>query len=173
MTLTKNENLKDENLKYAYLAGFIDADGSICAQIKKNESFKFKHQIQLTVQVTQSTKRKWFLEQLKDDIGAGIVRERGKKDNIEKESVSDYTLTEQTKILEFLKLIKPFLRLKTKQANLVIRIIEQLPSTKNAQDKFLEVCYLTDQVSELNDSKNPTNTAETVRAELEGLSQDK
>jgi hypothetical protein len=164
----------NENEKYAYLAGFIDGDGSIYAQIKKNKTFKYKHQIQITVQVTQSTKRQWFLKQFETEIGAGNVRERSKKkEDTKKDSVSDYMLTEQNKIVELLKRIQPFLRLKKKQANLVIRIIEQLPSTKDSQDKFLEVCALVDQVSELNDTKKRTNTAETVRAELEGLSQDK
>lgn len=172
MTLINNDNSK-----YAYLAGFIDADGSIYAQIKKNDTFKFKHQIQVTVQVTQATKRRWFLDQLKDEIGSGNVRDRGSKSGVadteNTEGVSDYILTEQSKVLELLKNLQPYLRLKKKQANYIIRIIEQLPSTKDSQEKFLEVCTFVDLVADANDSKTRTNTAKTVRDLLEGLSQDK
>jgi hypothetical protein len=172
MTLINNDNSK-----YAYLAGFIDADGSIYAQIKKNDSFKYKHQIQVTVQVTQATKRRWFLDRLKDEIGSGNVRDRGSKSGVadteNTEGVSDYILTEQSKVLELLKNLQPYLRLKKKQANYVIRIIEQLPSTKDSQEKFLEVCTFVDLVADANDSKTRTNTAKTVRDLLEGLSQDK
>jgi hypothetical protein len=172
MTLINNDNSK-----YAYLAGFIDADGSIYAQIKKNDSFKYKHQIQVTVQVTQATKRRWFLDRLKDEIGSGNVRDRGSKSGVadteNTEGVSDYILTEQSKVLELLKNLQPYLRLKKKQANYVIRIIEQLPSTKDSQEKFLEVCTFVELVADANDSKTRTNTAKTVRDLLEGLSQDK
>jgi hypothetical protein len=65
-----------------------------------------------------------------------------------------------------LQKLHPFLRLKQKQANLVIRICEQLSSTKGDFLKFLALCELSDQVARLNDSKKRTVTSATVRKTL-------
>nr|1MOW_A Chain A, chimera of homing endonuclease I-DmoI and DNA endonuclease I-CreI [Desulfurococcus mucosus]1MOW_D Chain D, chimera of homing endonuclease I-DmoI and DNA endonuclease I-CreI [Desulfurococcus mucosus]1MOW_G Chain G, chimera of homing endonuclease I-DmoI and DNA endonuclease I-CreI [Desulfurococcus mucosus]1MOW_J Chain J, chimera of homing endonuclease I-DmoI and DNA endonuclease I-CreI [Desulfurococcus mucosus] len=149
----------------AYLAGIVDGDGSIIAQIKPNQSYKFKHQLSLTFQVTQKTERRWFLDKLVDEIGVGYVRDRG--------SVSDYILSEIKPLHNFLTQLQPFLNFKQKQANLVLKIIEQLPSAKESPDKFLEVCTWVDQIAALNDSKTRKTTSETVRAVLDSLSEKK
>lgn len=143
-----------------YLAGFIDGDGCIFAQIVKKSDYKHKFQIRVTVQLTQLKQRKWFLEKWLKIIGAGYVRDR--------DLVSDYVLTEAANVYSLLKQLQPFLDIKQKQANLILNIIERLPSTKDSQDKFLELCKLVDHVALLNDSKKRINTAETVRATLKG-----
>nr|3MX9_A Chain A, Protein scV3V2(G19S) [Chlamydomonas reinhardtii]3MXA_A Chain A, scV3V2(G19S) [Chlamydomonas reinhardtii] len=148
-----------------YLAGFVDSDGSIIAQIKPRQSNKFKHQLSLTFAVTQKTQRRWFLDKLVDEIGVGYVYDSG--------SVSDYRLSEIKPLHNFLTQLQPFLKLKQKQANLVLKIIEQLPSAKESPDKFLEVCTWVDQIAALNDSKTRKTTSETVRAVLDSLSEKK
>jgi hypothetical protein len=59
--------------------------------------------------------------------------------------------------------------LKKKQADLIIRIIEQLTSSKNSAVLFVQLCRLTDQVALLNDSKSRTITAEVVETTLREL----
>ena len=76
-------------------------------------------------------------------------------------TVSDYTLVGPAPVCKFLKQIQPYLRLKKKQANLVIRITEQLPNSQDPE-KFYELCQLVDQVSALNDSKIRVVTADIV-----------
>jgi len=146
-----------------YLAGLIDGDGSILAQLVFRKDSIWKYQIRLTVQVTQLKKRRWFLDKLQTEIGAGGVRDRA--------NISDFVLTETANVYKFLKDLQPYLRLKKKQANLVIRIIEQLPSSKAScrKETFLELCQLVDQVADLNDTKKRKNTAETVAAKLKEL----
>ena len=68
-----------------------------------------------------------------------------------------------------LQQLQPFLRLKQKQANLVLKIIEQLPSPRGSQDNFLKLCQLVDQVAELNDTKKRKHTADSVYAMLKEL----
>jgi hypothetical protein len=41
-----------------YLAGFLDGDGSIIAQLVSRKDYKFKYQIRLTLQFTQLKKRR-------------------------------------------------------------------------------------------------------------------
>lgn len=144
-----------------YLAGLIDGDGSLVAQIVPRSDYVYKYQIRCTVQVTQLKKRKHFLKDLQKIIGHGYVRDRN--------DVSDYILTETRCVYSFLKQLAPFLRLKKKQADLILRIIEQLPSSKNSPVFFIELCRQSDQVAQLNDSKNRKFTAEVVEQEFKKL----
>ena len=142
-----------------YLAGLIDGDGSIIAQMVRRSDYRFRFQIRVTVQVSQQKKRRHYLEHICDTIGHGGVRDRG--------DMSDYVLTDTKMVYQFLKQLSPYLRLKKKQANLVIKIIEQLPSAKDSAVLFIELCRLADQVAELNDSKNRQINAEVVAKELQ------
>ena len=141
-----------------YLAGLIDGDGSIVAQIVRRPDYVFRFQIRLTVQISQRKKRRHHLEDIRNTIAYGIVRDRG--------DMSDYVLTDTKIVFHFLKQISPFLRIKKKQANLVIKIIEQLPSSKNSALLFVDLCRLADQVAELNDSKKREINAEVVANSL-------
>jgi hypothetical protein len=144
-----------------YLAGLIDGDGSLIAQIVRRSDFVYKFQIRCTIQITQSKKRRHFLENIQEIIGYGTLRDR--------ENISDYVLTETRCVYFFLKQLSPFLRLKKKQSNLILRIIEQLPSSKNSPLLFVELCDISDHVAQLNDSKSRKITAEVVRKELQEL----
>jgi hypothetical protein len=175
-----------------YLAGFVDGDGSIIAKFIYHKDYvkTRPYQISLTVQATQKTKRKWFLEKIKKIIGEGNVNDRKSVTsssgggNLEVPAntppgcgaralprrggvtdVSDYCLVGPAAVGKFLKQIQPYLRLKQKQANLVIRITEQLPYSHDPE-KFYELCQLVDQVSALNDSKNRTITADIVMSRM-------
>ena len=151
------KKLEKEDL--LYLAGFLDGDGSIIAQLVRKKDYVNKFQIRVTVQFTQLKKRRHYLEDIKKLIGAGTIRDTSKQ-------VSHYVLVETPVVYEFLKQIAPYLRIKKKQAYLVIRIIEQLPTARKQKDTFIELCKLVDQVSALNDSKKKTIDASVVAQEL-------
>lgn len=144
-----------------YMAGFIDADGSIVAQIVPRADYVHKYQVKVTVQVTQKKKRRHILVEFQDIVGAGIIRDR--------EDVSDYVLTEPRIVCSFLERLAPHLRLKKTQAELVIRIIQRLPSVKGNPTVFLEICRDADRVASFNDSKSRTNTAESVEEQFRSL----
>jgi hypothetical protein len=144
-----------------YLAGLIDGDGSIVAQIVRRSDSVYRFQIRCTLQISQLQKRRHFLEDIREIIGYGIIRDRG--------TMSDYILTETRCVYFFLKQLSPFLRMKKKQANLLLRIIEQLPSSKNSALLFIDLCRISDHVAELNDSKKRTITAEVVAQQLQEL----
>ena len=138
----------------AYFAGLIDGDGRILAQIVERPDYILKHQLRVSILLIQSKKRMHFLKQFQKEIEAGTLRDRG-------DGIAELAIVGIHTVLPFLKQIQPFLRLKLKQANLVIQIIEQLPLTKNNAEKFLWLCQLADQVSELNDSKSQNKITAT------------
>ncbi len=185
-------HLKPEVL--AYMAGFIDSDGSIIAQIVRKHDLKtpqpkgfsiapralrrnferakvpsvfyvYKFQIRVLVQFSQRTSRKHHLEKLHQEVGYGHV--------VTRKTMSDFVITEPRILCEFLQLLQPYLRIKKKQANLIIKIIQEFPSAKVSKEKFIELCKLANQVSELNQPKKPLkNTWQVVQAELKLFSED-
>ena len=140
----------------SYLAGFIDGDGSIFAQIVPKNDYVLKFQIRVSVTCIQKANLIHLLNDFKNEIGAGETRDR-------KDGIAEYSLVGKENVSRFLQQIQPYLRNKQKQANLVLRICEQLSLTKNDPHKFLELCEIADRVSVLNDSKKRTNTTSTVR----------
>ena len=146
----------------AYLAGLIDGDGSIIAQLVSRNDYILKFQIRVSVLIVQKKKRIHFLNQFQKEIGTGNVRDRG-------DGIAEFSVVGVNTVYPFLKQIQPFLRIKEKQANLIIQILEQLPLTKNSPQKFLDLCKLSDQVSKLNESKTRTITSDIVKTLFEDL----
>lgn len=148
----------------ARFAGLFDGDGSAIAQIKPNSMYVMGHQIQCTIQVTQKTIRNALLYEIQHEIGDGQVRDR------KTEPVSDYVLTKRDLIANVMEDIFPYLRkdVKKRQATILLEILKLMKDPVFTKDhvKFLAICYLTDELASLNDSKNRKNTAETVRVFL-------
>ena len=148
--------------QWAYLAGFLDGDGSIMAQIVSRPDYILKYQIRVSVSFIQITKRKHFLIKIQNEIKKGNLRDRG-------DGISELTLIGWQDVKWILLQMKPFLRIKEKQANLVLKIIEQLPLTKTSPDNFLKICELANQVANLNDSKGRTIITQVVRQRFQDL----
>lgn len=149
-------------LDLVYIAGFLDGDGSIFAQLVRSKDYKWGFTVRVTVLFTQPTKRIAFLNQLLETIGVGYIRTKGKANA----SVSDYVITDVSHVYQLLVQLQPFLKIKQKQANLVIRLIEQMPLAKKSKDVFIQQALLVDQIAALNDSKTRRNTSQTVMQHL-------
>lgn len=52
-------------IELSYLAGFIDGDGCILAQIVRRKDYSFGFQIRISLIVYQKSSRLWFLMKLK------------------------------------------------------------------------------------------------------------
>jgi hypothetical protein len=142
----------------AYLAGFLDADGSIFAQLVRGKDLKYKHRIRVSIGFYQNKRHIWFLENLKKDLKCGSIRQKS-------DDVVEYIITAADPAKNLLLQIKDHLVLKKRQANLILEILEQKKHMQSKID-FIKVCRLTDKVAELNYSKTRTITAEIVEKVL-------
>ena len=142
----------------AYIAGFLDGDGSIFFQIVPRSDYKQKFQIRASIAFYQDTTNVKILEWLKEQFGAGYIRHR-------KTGISDYTIVEPREVERILKLLKPYVKLKKKHVELGLEIINKLKSKKSDKD-FLEICKLVDKFKDINYSKKRTITYETVSKSL-------
>ena len=126
--------MKLSSNKKAYLAGFLDGDGSIYVRAKPNQTYKFGYQIAPYIVFYQSSKSKEF-KNIYSLIGLGHLR-------IRKDGITEYIISKQENIANFIDSIKPFLILKQKQAKLLLQILKQKESVKNKKDFeiLLQLC---------------------------------
>jgi hypothetical protein len=142
----------------AYIAGFLDGDGSIFFQIVPRKDYRQKFQIRSSIAFYQKTEYAKILDWLKEIFGVGYIRHR-------KTGMSDYTIVDSKEVHKILELLQPYVRLKRKQVELGLEIFKKLESKKSNGD-FLEICKLVDKFKELNYSKKRTITYESVSKSL-------
>lgn len=142
----------------AYIAGFLDGDGCINAQLVARNDYRLKYQIRLTITFFQRTKRKWLLLWLQNKIGSGTLRDRG-------DGMCEYALVGPESVKSLLLQLIPFLKGKRRQAMLVLGIMKRLSRNQSRED-FLRLCRVADKFATLNDSKRRTITAKTVEKTL-------
>ena len=137
-----------------YIAGFLDGDGNIFAQIVRGSSYKYNFRIRVSIGFYQKKDKHWFMLKLKKILKHGYLR-------IRKDDVSELVITGTAPVKQILSQLKSSLILKKKNADLVLEIIEKKRNI-NSKDDFIKVCKLVDQVALLNYSKNRSVTSETV-----------
>ena len=150
-----------QNEEKAYIAGFLDGDGSIMAQLVKRKDYKLGYQIRTSIVFYQKTVHQDFLLWLKGRFGYGYVRARNN-------GMSEYAVVGFREVEYVLQLLYPFLRLKKQLAQDVLHLIAKHPEQRKLTAKQL-VCLskLVDKTAKFNYSKKRTNTTGEVITFLE------
>ena len=133
------------SIKRAYLAGFLDGDGSIYVQLKPNTDYRFGYQVAPYIVFFQSAKDTEKFREIIDLIQMGHTRERS-------DGICEHIISRIDEIRTMLKLVKPFVILKRKQVALMEQILDQKEKVKNQED-FRALAELIDAFRELNYSK--------------------
>jgi len=148
-------------LLYSYLAGLIDADGSIYVRLKKNLTHRFDFQIVPCVVIFQHQQNYCHLQLIQKKLKYGSIRKRNDK-------MLELTFSRHQDIYHLLTSIKPFLLIKKDQANLALSILSDLKQIQNADD-FMSVAEKVDRFQKLNFSVNRKNNAQMVGNHLKNL----
>jgi hypothetical protein len=148
---------KQEKVDYSYLAGLIDGDGLILAQIVKREEYRYKYEIRVSVTLNQKTKRHWFLEEVQLEIG-GNLRKRN-------DGMSELTVLGRVPIENLLKELLPYLRIKKATAKIALEILKEESEVKT-RGEFIEVCKKVDKIADYTDSKKRKITSEVVEGHM-------
>ena len=128
----------------AYIAGFLDGDGSIYVRAKPNTSYRYGYQIAPYVVFFQSTSEAKFPDLMKQ-IGFGKMRVRN-------DGMYEYTIGKHEELVKFLTDIMPFLFLKREQAKLMLEILEDKKQVQSSKD-FVLLLEKIEQFRTLNYSK--------------------
>ena len=142
----------------AYIAGFLDGDGSIFFQVIRKKDYCLGFQIRTSIAFYQKTENERILLWLKEQFLSGSIRRR-------KTGISDYTIVDSREVRRVLELIQPHVQLKQEHVRLGLQILAQLPQASEAT-AFLALCRLVDRFRDLNYSKKRTNTSAIVEQHL-------
>ncbi len=148
--------MKQTNLLWSYIAGFLDADGSIYVRLKPNSSYKYGFQVSPSIIFFQKYTSENYLNILQQRMNLGYLRYR-------KDGIVELTIGDRKSIKFLLKKTSKFLLLKKKQAELMLRILNF--KVHSAQD-FLYLANLIDSFGELNYSKKRSINSKIVSAYL-------
>jgi len=129
----------------AYLAGFLDGDGSVYVQLKPNKSYKYGFQVAMYIVFYQSQKSQKSFEKICSLIGFGHMRVR-------KDGILEYIIGTQEGIEKLIKMVDQYVIMKNPQVQLLKKIVV-LKNQINSQKDFRELAKLIDTFRELNYSK--------------------
>tara|TARA_Y100000310_G_scaffold219176_1_gene220573 strand:+ start:159 stop:644 length:486 start_codon:yes stop_codon:yes gene_type:complete len=142
----------------SYIAGFLDGDGCIMYQLIHRKDYRNGYQIRASIVFYQHTDKRAFLEWLHQLFGVGYVRNRG-------DDVSEYTIVGIDPVIEILKVLKPYVRLKREHIKLALKINKILSKPYTIQ-RFIKAAELVDKFAILNYSKKRTNTSKKFKSYL-------
>ena len=146
------------NEEKAYVAGFLDGDGCIMAQLVRRKDYVYGYQVRTSIVFYQKASHKEILSWIKKKLRHGYIRDRN-------DGMTEYTIVGFIEVQEILVLLYPFLRLKKVLARLILRLIRVHPKRMSPQG-LLRVSRLVDETATFNYSKKRTNTSQTVQAFL-------
>ena len=129
----------------SYLAGFLDGDGSVYAQLKPNKTYKYGFQVVYYIVLFQSQKGQDNFAKICAMINLGYLR-------IRKDGILEYIIGTQEGIKKFIEWVEPYSIMKKPQLDTLKRIIVLKGKVKNQKD-FNALAKLINTFRELNYSK--------------------
>ncbi len=133
------------SIEKSYLAGFLDADGSIYVQAKPNDTYRFGYQVAPYIVFYQSAQDEEAFSEVCSLINLGHVRRR-------KDGIIEYIISRQEEILKLVEMLEPYVVMKKQQMALIKKIINSKQKVETKKD-FEQLINLIDQFRELNYSK--------------------
>ncbi len=144
----------------AYLAGFLDGDGSIHFQLVRQKEYKFGFYIRASMSFTQSTTARAGLEHLQRLVGGGYLRDRGT-------GMSDLVVTSRPLLITTLTALEPYVVFKRRHVPIALDLLRRIQPRVSAEE-FLELARCVDAFATLNYSKSKRIFAADVEQHLRG-----
>ena len=111
------------NTDLAYIAGFLDGDGSLMLQIKKRKDGKVKIRFMATICFYQDTRHEKTLHWIREILGIGYISRRA-------DGMSELRINGYIQVRDILKKLLPYIRFKAIQAKSLLEATEILSSAK-------------------------------------------
>lgn len=108
----------------AYIAGFLDGDGSLMLQIKKRKDGKLKYRFMATICFYQDSRHEKPLYWIRKKLGIGYISKRS-------DGITELRINGFRQVFDILKLILPFSRFKRKQARALFDATKILSNQKD------------------------------------------
>ena len=117
-----------KRIDLAYIAGFLDGDGSLMLQIKKRNDIKNKKRFMLTICFYQDRRNDKVLVWIRKKLGIGYISRRN-------DGITELRINGYETVGKLLKTLMPYLKVKKRQAEILIKSSRMLRKSKNKLDK--------------------------------------
>ena len=145
----------------AYLAGFLDGDGSIVANIAKQDIKRYPnkpYRVMLKINFTQHMRHEMLLVAIKKYLSdAGSIR------RVSSHSLSELVIVRREDVEKVLNILLPHLILKQRQALIAIKMIDIFKNCKRikknaiASEDFIKLLTMAIEIRKLNSGTGGKN----------------
>ena len=142
------------NEEKAYIAGFLDGDGCVMAQLVRRKDYIYGYQVRVSIVFYQKQNHQEILQWLKDKLKLGYIRQRN-------DGMAEYTIVGLKEVEVILRLLQPYLRLKKVLAGKVLKLIQEHPK-KMTPKELIRISALVDETATFTYSKKRINTCQTI-----------
>lgn len=160
------------NLSLGYIAGAMDCDGSFSIFVSVNR-YKKKGglaaiQVSFVVNLRQVCQYRYMLEQVQESLNMGKLYDH-KAYSSTSTAMSSWQTTSHQETLKFCKLIRPYLVIKQKEADLMIQALELWFSTEGERrgTGYAHPEWVKEEIREISSRMNPSQQKETSRRNKE------
>lgn len=112
------------SLEKAYIAGFLDGDGSIMLQVKKRSDTKTGYRFMATICFYQDTRHEETLFWIQEVLGIGYIHRRN-------DSMTELRVNGFSRVRNILTELQPYIRFKKIQTDTMLKACEILKKDLN------------------------------------------
>ena len=140
----RTDNLKGNTVgsrsnNLAYIAGFLDGDGSLMAQIKRRKDGRLKRRFMLTIFFYQDSRNEKPLFWIRDILGIGYISRRNDK-------MTELRINGFAQIRRIINDLIPFLKFKKEQAIALHKSSDILAKSKSSKLTKKDLLKLVDYI---------------------------
>ena len=122
------------SLELAYIAGFLDGDGSLMLQLKKR-SDSSKARFMCTICFYQDSRHEETLAWIREILGIGYLSRRN-------DGISELRINGYTQVRDIISRMRPFIRFKKIQAEALLEATEILASGRRSEVELVTLVDL-------------------------------
>ena len=115
--------IKSQYINFAYIAGFLDGDGSIMFQVKKRRDTSRGIRLMFTICLYQDTRHEKPLFWMKKIFGIGYISRRN-------DGITELRINGYERVQKILQNLYPYLRFKKDQTRYLFRALDILNKKK-------------------------------------------
>jgi hypothetical protein len=147
-----------KEIEKAYIAGFLDGDGSLMLQIKKRSDSKRGIRFMTTICFYQDTRHKKTLSWIKEVLGIGYVSNRN-------DGMTELRINGYEQVRDILISLLSYIRFKKLQASALLKACEILSKTKFSKLSKKQLARLADLILVIQ-SENYVTKRKKTKSEL-------
>ena len=149
---------RSKKLELAYIAGFLDGDGSLMLQLKKRSDSKRAIRFMATICFYQDTRHEKTLYWIKEVLGIGYISNRN-------DGMTELRINGYEQIRNILKSLSPYIRFKKLQVSALLKACEILSNTKFSKLTKKQLAKLVDLILVIQ-SENYVTKKKKTKSEL-------